>query len=43
MVLALVPGSVPVKDTRADASVDLVIGDAFTEVPTPTANPSASC
>jgi len=43
VVLALVPGSVPVKDTRADASVDLVIGDAFTEVPTPTANPSASC
>ena len=32
-----------VKDTRADASVDLVLGDAFTAVPTPTASASATC
>ena len=40
LVVALVPGAVPVKDTRADASVDLVIGDAFKELaPAPTTSP----
>ena len=43
VVMALIPGSVAVKDTRADASVDLVLGDAFTAVPTPTASASATC
>lgn len=37
LVIALVAGSVPVKDTRADASVDLVLGDAFTTLAEPTA------
>jgi hypothetical protein len=37
LVVALVAGSVPVKDTRADASVDLVLGDAFTALAEPTA------
>jgi hypothetical protein len=41
--MALIPGSVAVKDTRADASVDLVLGDAFTAVPTPTASASVTC
>ncbi|MGV1029715.1 MAG: LytR C-terminal domain-containing protein [Dermatophilaceae bacterium] len=37
LVLALVAGSVPVKDTRADGSVDLVIGEKFTALAEPTA------
>jgi hypothetical protein len=37
LVIALVPGSVPVKDSRADASVDLVIGEKFTALAEPTA------
>jgi hypothetical protein len=37
LVQALVAGAVPVKDTRADASVDLVLGDAYTQLaPAPT-------
>ncbi len=37
LVIALVAGAVPVKDTRADASVDLVLGDGFTALAQPTA------
>lgn len=37
LILALVSGSVPVTDTRADASVDLVLGDGFTALAEPTA------
>ncbi len=37
LVTVLVAGSVPVKDTRADASVDLVLGDGFTALAQPTA------
>lgn len=37
LVLALVAGSVPMKDTRADASVDLVLGEGFTALAQPTA------
>lgn len=44
LVVALVPGAVPVKDTRADASVDLVIGDAFKELaPAPTTTAPGGC
>ena len=37
VVLSLVAGAVPLKDTRADASVDLVLGDGFTAFAQPTA------
>lgn len=37
LVIALVAGSVPIQDSRADASVDLVLGDGFTALAEPTA------
>ncbi|MGB8383756.1 MAG: LytR C-terminal domain-containing protein [Dermatophilaceae bacterium] len=37
LVIALVAGAVPAKDTRADGSVDLVLGDGFTAIAEPTA------
>jgi hypothetical protein len=43
LVVALVPGAVPIKDTRADASVDLVLGDGFKDLaPAPTTT-AAGC
>ncbi len=43
-VLALVPGAVPVLDSRDDASVDLVLGDGYTGLASlaPTAAPAGS-
>jgi hypothetical protein len=41
LVIALVTGALPVKDSRADGSVDLVLGDGFTTlVPASTATSS---
>lgn len=37
LVVALVTGAVAVKDTRADASVDLVLGEGYSALVTPTA------
>ncbi|MEI2766500.1 MAG: LytR C-terminal domain-containing protein [Dermatophilaceae bacterium] len=37
LVLGLVAGAVPLPDTRADASVDLVLGEGFTALAQPTA------
>jgi hypothetical protein len=40
-VVKLVDGAAPVQDTRADASVDLVLGNGFKELtPAPTATPT---
>ena len=40
LVQALVAGAVPVLDTRADASVDLVLGDAYAQLVAATAGPT---
>lgn len=46
VVLGTVPGAVPVNDARADASLDLVLGEGFTELAPPqtaTPTPTPTC